>query len=259
MTRLDFFKKISNCETSTPIESLINLIQARGFLVEHDINGYYLSDNSHPNDAAYLDSLLRDHFGYIEDSRIILKSTNNITAFFDIAFKENESYPEEECYRTYGWDYFKRREHGFKVSVSILEAFIARYVKAVSSCGVILNSSCDGNQIHQHKLFLCTSVSGSRTWHKLIYQNCLPPSFAQKWSDDCFSIDFNSKSKYDVYYELNQAAAFLYEKRIMLRNIKKQALADMGKAYLKTAPHCEIEKRFIKNASILLNNTFPKQ
>ncbi len=124
---------------SNPEETLASVLIARGYLLEN--NGRLrLSDNSclargnsdRGCDSTYLNKMLKNYnLGYVDDLDIyvneIIDKHSLSEMFIDHGGVEAFSW-------TYwgDWNYFKRREHGLKQSVGILEPYIARLVKALS-------------------------------------------------------------------------------------------------------------------------------
>ena len=131
MTKQQFFQMIAGTENIGSREYLIRLIEARGFLLERNNEDYFFSDNSHKDDANYLDSLLKKHgLGYVLDNNIILNHNQDPTRFEE-EFAQNEGYRTEASLELGNWKLFRQKIHGDKVAVAQLEAFIARYVKAI--------------------------------------------------------------------------------------------------------------------------------
>ena len=51
----------------------IDLLIRRGFLIDENEHGYYLSDNSHPSDKEYLEEILESYkIGHIDQNGIII-------------------------------------------------------------------------------------------------------------------------------------------------------------------------------------------
>ncbi len=71
MIEKDFFQPL-RCETE--YNYLINLIKARGFLIEEGPDyKLFLSDNSHKEDAEYLNTLLQQgDLGYVEQNQVTI-------------------------------------------------------------------------------------------------------------------------------------------------------------------------------------------
>ena len=85
MDRKEMLIRIKS-ECSSGLEYAIALLRFRGFLIEEDKQGYFLSDNSHSKDADYLGSLLREYqLGYLEEiegnSYLCINNPQNIILF----------------------------------------------------------------------------------------------------------------------------------------------------------------------------------
>lgn len=89
MTKDELFERIKS-DSASDEEYLINLLKFRGFLIDSKENGYSLSDNGHPDDARYLDELLKKYeLGYVEDNQIIVYHAEQAHSFLQ-EFKEND-------------------------------------------------------------------------------------------------------------------------------------------------------------------------
>ena len=251
LTRTAFFNSIKNdCQSQE--DYLIALLELRGFILEKKDGKVYLSDNGHKDDAGYLHRLLiKYHLGYV---------SNNIVAFeddidaslFEMEFAENKTIAAEVCTIATDWRWFRHREHGEKVPVEWLEPFIARYVKAISSCCVLTAGCCDGNHPGRDKMFLQLSGHGSIPWHRLICKYLLEDKFEIKWINDYTAIRITPDTKYDMYYELNKAAKVVYDNRIKLRAVKDKVLREMKNSYLKRTAPTFIEVEFVNKVSVIL-------
>ena len=256
MTRNEFFKIIRG--SSSEELYLIELLKFRGFLIEKDDNGYFLSNNSHKDDRIYLNELLIKYsLGHIEENRIIIENAINVS-LFENEFAENTQIGGETGQKDFGWDYFYTHLCGFKAKVRDLEPFIARYVKSISACGVFTEGSCDGNHKNAKSMYLQICISGSYEWNELIVKRLLYGKYRLKWSEGYTDIFFDKTSKYDTYLEVNKAAVYLYDNRIVLREIKRKALEEFTVGFLRKGDPQIIEKAFVKKASALLEDYFGK-
>ena len=254
MTKDELFEKIKSSSVSDE-EYLINLLKFRGFLIDAGEQGYVLSDNGHIKDAAYLDELLRRYdIGQVDADKILVTHADNAELLFN-EFKVKEQIKVCVCGRGLGWSYFKRRTFGLKAAVSWLEPYIARYVKAISACGVITMGSCDGNHPGRDSMFLQLENAGSVPWHKVICEKCLVGRFNIKWRKDYCEIRFGTKTQFETYYGVNRAAEFLYNNRIAIREIKRLALSDMTNSYFKKHTDDEIKAEFIERAERLFDES----
>lgn len=254
MDREDFFEKIrSKC--SSEREFIIEIIKARGFLIDEISDEWIVSDNSHKDDAEYLDKLLRiNKIGHVASDKIVIENTD-CSEFIRNEFCDKYHYRSGwgECRPTSEWKYFKRREHGIKVPVFALDPFIARYIKAISACCVITSMSCDGDHAGRSTMIVNIDGQWSLLWHKLICEKMLVNKYKIKWSDGFHIIKFNRNTKYETYYAVNKAAELLYRHRKEIRHIKQTALADMSPKYLEQHPSDEIAREFAARASELFD------
>ncbi len=252
MTRDEFFLKLKeNCNTDK--EYIVELLKLRGFLFDEDSERLMLSDNGHASDYNYLQEILRKyHLGIIANGEILIDNFE-YNDFIENEFKINKEISFPVCCIERDWKYFKQRIHGHKVPVAVLEPFIARYIKAISSCGVLTDMSCDGNHNNKNKMHFYPSRLGSGEWHKLICEKCLIDRFKIPWSDDYTSMLFLKGNKYDTYYEVNKAAEYLYNNRIKIREIKQSAFKDISSSYLRHHSANEIENEFIARATELFD------
>lgn len=251
MDKRGFFDDIySNCNDDD--EKVIELLLTRGFLIDFVQDKYYLSDNGHKLDSHYLDNLLQKQgIGVVENERIIIKNSSRY-AFLENEFEgDNNKIGYEVCPRNYDWSYFRHRYHGHKVPVQDLEPFIARYVRALSSVGVTMVGSCDGNHLDKKYAFLQYGDCGSSTWHRLLCEALEKQGIRLNWKNN--RIYFGTYSKYDLYFKFNNAAKIIYENREQLQKIKQQALSDYRTTFLQRADCKEIEKIFENNARVLLD------
>lgn len=254
MTKDELFEKIKS-DSASDEEYLINLLKFRGFLIDDGEQGYSLSDNGHVKDAIYLDALLQKYdIGQVDDNKIIIRNADKAEALFN-EFKEKERIAVCVGGMDLGWSYFRRRTYGKKAAVSWLEPYIARYVKAISACGVMTVGSCDGNHERSRYMFLQLENIGSGPWHKLICEKCLTKRFNIEWRSKCTEIVLRPNTKFDTYYKVNKAAEFLYENRIKIREIKKLSVGFMTKSYLKHHTNEEITEEFIKRAEKLFDES----
>ena len=210
-------------------EYAAELLKARGFLLED--NELALSDNSFfaknrwtreiidspMNDANYLNELLKDqNVGEVQGNKIIIFPNANVEKIFYSSIQWGS-----ESFLPYGGVNFFRYEHAPKVPVGLLEKFIARYVKAISACGVQTHGSCDGNHHRPpgRGIFIEISTGMGKLWHKILCERLLYKRFNFRWLEHC-KIRINRINKWKTYVELNRAAEFLYKHRIEIRQIK---------------------------------------
>ena len=253
MTKDELFNILQK-ETSSNEDYIIKLLKFRGFLIDRTPDGFVLSDNSHAADGRYLEDLLMKYgLGFIDESKIHINN-NDPRDFIENEFKENIRIGCESCGLNIKWRYFKRREHGKKVPVDMLEPYIARYVKAISACCVLTFGCCDGNHPGKKQMSIMLDGKCSLPWHRIICQKCLESRFNIDWIKDYTIIRLEENTRYDTYYEVNKAAEFLYERRFALRQIKHDAMRDMTRSYLNNTSPDIIENEFINRVSALLDS-----
>lgn len=262
MNRAGFFETIRSA-CSSEREYVIEVLKARGFLLDETSDGLMISDNSAKYDSRELDGLLKQyHLGHVSGDKVIIENTDCaelISTEFGGDYRRNY----EAGYSTWRdkWTYFKSREHGCKVSALTLEPFIARYIKALSACGVLTWCSCDGD--HQGRrgsqMIVEMEGDGSTLWHKLICDTCIGRSFniKFKFDRDVMLIRLSDKTKFLTYYKLNRAAEFLYANRQTLREIKRAVMMDMSGSCLRHCSSEEIGREFEARASELLDRGMP--
>lgn len=245
-------KQYDNCASDS--ECVTILLKKRGFLIEEIGGELYLSDNSHVDDIKYLNKVLvESNCGIVKNNKVFLEKKCDYTVLEKILFNPFEVESTEECHEFYNWKYFRNRRHGYKVQVERLEPFIAMYVKAISACGVITTGSCDGGKDEQKCAFLQISVSGSKEWHRLLWEEVLYKRYPIRLSEDCTAFFFD-EDMYRVYYILLEAAEFLYNNREVLRQTKRKAFDGMTQRYLKETEYECVKNQFMDKARKLLRD-----
>lgn len=227
MTRDEFFGRIRQ-ECSNQQDYYIELLKARGFLIDV-INGkYYLSDNSHSDDAGYLAEIIGDNGQAIEAEgntfEIVLKDNPDVLPLENL-FSVNAQIGGEAEGNGCGWFYFKHRIHAAKVPVNMLDPFVARYIKAFNACCVMTDGCCDGNNHGQNRVSITITSGACEEWYELICRKLIAGKFNIIWGNGYRFITFKRQDKYLVYFELNKAAEYIYNHRKELRDIKSAALA----------------------------------
>ena len=242
-----FFNALKE-KCSSDAEYAAELLKARGFLLEDD--GLVLSDNSHKDDAAYLNALLTaDDLGKVKDGKIFIAPNANVEKIF---YRDNCIGFEAFCYPM-NWKLFVHIRHAPKVPLRWLEPFIARYVKAISACGVATWLSCDGNHPNSQRIVIDFSGEPNSLWHEIICRRCLAERFNLNWSREYSAIKFNAANKWQTYVELNRAAEFLYNNRILLRQIRREAADAISLRMARTLPRDELAKIFSERANELFD------
>ena len=243
-----FFDYIKQKSTSEE-EYTYEVLMARGFLLED--KRFVLSDNSHELDKKYLERIfLKYNIGQIEGNKIIISNSDKIENIFN----RKDVGGCEAAGNAYDWEMFRNRQHGFKVPVSILEPFVARYIKAISACGINTHGSCDGNHPGEKLVRIDTSEGGCSCWHTFICKKILSRYFELDWNRTYNEIRFNKDNQWATYIELNRAADFLYSNRVEFRKVKTEAMAPLSCSELRHKTNEELNDIFINNVDNLLKN-----
>lgn len=245
-----FFNALKD-KCSSAEEYAAELLKARGFLLEDD--GLVLSDNSHKDDAAYLNALLTaDDLGEVRDGKIFIAPNANVEKiFYSKLINGCEAWLGMEI----TWERFVHDSCAPKVPLSYLEPFVGRYVKAISACGVATWCSCDGNHPNAQRILIDFSGEPHKVWHEVICRRCLTGRFNLKWRRGCSAIEFNASNKWQTYVEFNRAAEFLYNNRLTIRQIRREASDAVGLRNARTLPSDELAKIFSERADELFDKT----
>ena len=131
-TREDFFDSIlANKESN--VENTIELLKIRGFFIELDDDGYFLSDNAHKEDVIFLNDVIsRLHIGDCKDNKIFIYYPDNYRHLLKLFQEEVTRKSDDVCYFKKNWKRYKSDYFGEKVPVSNLEPFVAMYVMSVA-------------------------------------------------------------------------------------------------------------------------------
>lgn len=251
---IDVFFDALKEKCSTDEEYAAEILKARGFLLED--NELALSDNSHANDALYLNELLTaDNLGEVRDGKIFIRPDANVEKIF---LSKNISGCEGFSKGISSWETFVHNSYAFKVPLRLLEPFVGRYVKAISACGVGTNSSCDGNHPTRNDFqrILVTFDTPDSLWHELICRRLLAKRFKLRWACGHSIIRFRQADKWRTYIEINRAAEFLYNNRITLRKIRREASNGISNSMAKHLPSEELAEIFSERANKLFDDLF---
>lgn len=214
-----------------------NLLRARGFLIETSGEDMFLSDNSCnqsqnlDSDAYFLNKLLTKYdLGSLNKDKICLGKDQSeellVRMFLEHGGVGGFGYTFAD------WSNFKRRAHGQKVPVYLLDPFVSRLVKAISSAGVGTHYSCDGHG--KNKLTVGLSGKYNRAWFQVILDIVR------------FVVDINSRFSINHQYYLNvfdpngdvlalyedvqSVSAFLYDQRKFFRDLKQKTLNSLSES-----------------------------
>lgn len=255
MNKLDFFEAIISPYTSRE-EQIIALLKARGFLIDHDERGFYLSDNAAVEDIEYLSKGLKEYslgelsgcsfVSNLRERKIICDRTARITINKEcdvrnaiLFFEESGRVGFECCYMAHPWSEFVFRDHGVKIPVRYLEPYVAFYVKAVSSCGVLTDFSCDGNHASGGRIIVGAAYPYN-IWHEQIWNQCI------NYSGKIFNgLRFSEATQYEIYYAIYKIACWLYETRFKLRTVKRLACGKIPKRDIQKNNKEKAEKAFV--------------
>ncbi len=255
MNKLDYFEQIIS-RFSTREEQIIAILKARGFLIDQDDKGFYLSDNAAFEDLGYLSQGIKEyslgeisgcHFVYSsigrkvicdKTARISISKSGSIRDAI-LFFEESGRVGYECCYQAHTWSEFVFRDHGVKIPVKNLEPYVALYVKAISSCGVLTDFSCDGNHRSGGRIIVGAAYP-YKIWHEQIWNQCI--DYPRKIFD---GIRFTKTTQYETYYAVYMIASWLYENRLALRNIKRSACGEIPKHDIRKNYTDKAERAFI--------------
>ncbi len=255
MNKQEFFEKICSSFDSQE-EKIVALLIARGFFIDYDQNGYYLSDNAAVEDIEYLSYGMRkyslgsvfdcDYIVHSNGHKVIRNKTARISIDKQASIKNAISFFEdsgqisyEVCFQDRKWSEFIFRDYGIKIPVKNLEPYVSLYVKAVSACGVLTNYSCDGNHKSDGKIIVGADYPYN-IWHEQICKKCF------SYSGMIYKgIAFTKETQYKVYYDIFLIASWLYQNRYLLRDIKRMACKEIGITEIRHCKTDELEELFL--------------
>ena len=257
-----------------PLSQLCSVLKARGFLLEdelepnYDPNHIYLSNNSHANDALYVDKLLRENeIGCIfsDDSpyqgrdyqeqiiplplqrrevfvtgEITKESLLNIFSGHKHCGGEAGTIQEwEYCESRKLFDEFKNREYGPRIEVDRLDSYIARLVKTLNAIGNATQYSCHGG-LSKKKPPLIQLVSVyDYIWLAILMEKFVisQKKLTNKWQIgevpqervvNALKIKSPENDWLNFYLEIQNVAEILYSKRTDLRIYKKEFFRELS-------------------------------
>lgn len=270
-----FIKKIATAPYYSD-RNLLTVLNARGFLFEYRDEMIYLSDNlcfdDWPGvntlgigDHIFLDKILRKYnLGYIErvEEKIFGESKYSLQMsiirppeFDDLCnvFKEYQGL-EGNCVQSFRYgkgvsdeEFFHNRMHGLKVPASVIEPGIARFVKALTACGISTTMSCDGHFDVKKNAWIKFKSNMDLLWFRLIIDCAVFPlkspdisfNYAIPAGEEYMDVRIfkNSSNVIHYYQELQYIAHFLYQNRIKFRLMKnkicREYLAQNSEVYSK--------------------------
>lgn len=270
---------IKDCRT--PEEELVEVLRARGFLIDELDGEYYLSDNSclrnpgahcsnddldqvvlsgflegnglgtldviddrrpggvvnpargrysrnfcpGPNDRAkYRLNIVHDpKFRHLTAAVNIFQGLEGSTIQY---FSHSQKAKEE---------HFFGHEHGIKVPVCVMDCAIARLCKAVSACGITTEMACDGHFGQKDAAWINFYSRQDLQWFRILNECVIQPLLHPKIRFDYgkrghlsgdVNVYFSGRSPVPDYMEIQRIAAFLYEHRVLLRQVKGKVCED---------------------------------
>lgn len=230
------------------------MLRKRGFLIDKVKEQYFLSDNSDVSDWDYLnDILVNDNWGKVyRDGRIEIRTEISKN---DFGFLFNESprglIGTESNIKELGWYKVYRHRYTDKIPVAWLEPYIARYIKALSSCGISTGGCCDGNHPGMEKMFIEFDGPIYQEYHALLWQYYLNMRFDIAWNDKYNEINLKENREHQ-YEMLNIVAEYIYENRNFFIDIRLEAAKWMNKKSIKCITKSEIKEHFLKEVKNIL-------
>ena len=247
----DFFSEIISDAVTTE-DCIFAILEARGVLLTKQDGKLYLSDNADKDDITFLSA------GFERYALGKVIPTNKVNALAEVLISDTArvedavSFFNEENVISFPiiendqpWGMLVNHSFGKKVPLRILEPFVARYVKAISACGVTTSLSCDGNSQRQN----CIRIRAEypfNIWHELLCDCFIPHEYGIKFDDEGRWF-FSHKTKYSHYLKLNQAAEFLYRNREKIREIKSNACSTITASEIKHLSNEKLKALFVTN------------
>jgi len=230
-------------ETSNKTIDIISLLERRGFFIDRIGESYVISDNAHADDRSYLNLVLHTYgVGYMEANTLHIVNIEKKKELSEM-FLSSAPIAQDQCwFMNYKWRMFAHDDYGTKVPVRCLEPNIARYCKAISACGLKTISSCDGNHRNEFStIFVRFQYPSYTFWHQLLWKTVLEKKFPLQWSSDYVSIYCNADHRQSVYDGLNDAALYLYKRRIQFRQLKRDINSILTKSFIRIHNDDEIK------------------
>lgn len=230
------------------METIICILERRGFLIERIDGKYFLSDNAHIRDAEYLDSLLKEReIGEVKENHEIVISSSDAKRLDGLFSMESEAIGGEAFGHLLGWWAVKNRQYSYKCPVKSLEPNVARYVKALNAAGIFTWCSCDGNHPRSHRLSVSFDEPGYGEFTKLLWKLWLSKLFKLDWRSNREGsvLDLKANTRQTQYDILNEAAKYIYEHRHIIREVRMNSMQWMTNSDRRHMSSEDIEKRFL--------------
>lgn len=238
-----------------PGERLLHCLASRGFLLEFVDGRLFLSDNSHKDDSAHLNVVLREHsIGRVDGKEAVLENSERIGELVCL-FPEEQCIGSETCVWGHDWSNFRRRRHGYKVPSMMLEAYLAAYIKAINACGISTVQCCDGNHDGRNELWIMFDTVYDKALHAFIWDQCINTDQSQlHWfSMNVTTVTILLEEKYTIYHHLLMAAEFLFSNRLFFRQLKRDAVQGIGGNAESVMSTDMIIAQMLKNAAEAMN------
>ena len=258
------------CGISDEKKITIEVLKARGFLIDEEAGKFYLSDNASVGDCEYLDKVLEKYalgklsvdedfaissrrcwgkyasaYNYkyksLKPKQVEILISDNVVVekvfelFEYIGHNGSEAGPVSRT-----WGQFVIEILGPKPDITWLEGYVALYVKAASACGVYTCFSCDGNHINGGKIYVYADYP-SNIWHEYLWKYIV----RRKFGDVPYignGINFqDTESQTRIYKLVYDIANYLYDNRIEIRKIKERTVSRITKKYQHLHSTDEIE------------------
>lgn len=236
-------------EVLNNMDKIIDVLLRRGFFIEFRDNQYYLSENSAKEDYDYLKKILSDYqVGQVSSSGRI-EITTPYTQELENLFSPTESgtIGNESINIDQPWYKVITRDCAEKIPLAWLEPNIARYIKALSACGIYTGGCCDGNHPNCDTLYIEFDGPIYSEFHKLLWVYKLSELFSLNWNSEYNKIDLNGNRNYQ-YDELNRAAECIYSNRFLIRQIRKNAAKIITKKMIRSFSTSELKNIFLEEA-----------
>ena len=234
--------------TDTHTEVIIDLLKRRGFLIEKKDGKWVLSDNSHEDDERYLNEIMSTcGTGRVRDGEIEIDADSDLIRLKEYMFRPvpSTTMGVDNSYGSIPRQYLRYHVHTRKIPLKFLEANIARYIKALSACGIHTYSCCDDNHPGKDYLFIELNAPMYTALHDCLWKNCLQDKFLLLWKNYHTGISLK-ENRAGVYRTLNEAAEYLCENRHFFQKARMDAASWLKKTYIKHHSKEEIAERFLK-------------
>lgn len=225
---IEFFFRIAHPDLPYK-ERVRKILTARGFLLGQSSRETYLIENSVLSrgqvltETDYLDELLRKYeVGSIEVQRVILREEKDNAVLTELFLEKGRCGGFDYSY--YAWEDCLRREHGQRTPVYLLDPFIARLIKIISTLGIVTNFSCDGHG--RNHAAIAFGGKYNTAWFQILHRAVGQKiSFHSDWILEGEWVHIvNHNNVVELYLELQEVAEILYSNRSVIRRARKKCL-----------------------------------